>query len=171
MAAGLPVMIEAGTLLDEPFWYQDDLWAGHYILVTGYDDAARTFIVQDTYKSADRKMSYDELDKTWQTFNRVYFVLYPHDQVKLVEELIGENLVYQQNRQNALDAAIAETRSDPKTRLPGLTWARTWCILNGIGKRLMLMIPPASWVCLSVCCATSLGRSWPISMAVAMTSC
>jgi hypothetical protein len=112
MAAGLPVMIEAGTLLDEPYWHKDDLWAGHYILVTGYDDAARTFIVQDTYKSADRKMSYDELDKTWQTFNRVYFVLYPHDQVKLVEELIGENLVYQQNRQNALDAAIAETRSD-----------------------------------------------------------
>jgi hypothetical protein len=95
MAAGLPVMIEAGTLLDEPFWYQDDLWAGHYILVTGYDDAARTFIVQDTYKSADRKMSYDELDKTWQTFNRVYFVLYPHDQVKpLWKSLIGSNWVY-----------------------------------------------------------------------------
>jgi hypothetical protein len=113
LAAGLPVMIEAGTLLDEPFWYQDDLWAGHYLLVTGYDDSTLTFIVQDTYKSADRKMSYQELDETWQTFNRVYFVLYPHDQVTLVEQLISENLVYQQNRQNALDTAIEETRLNP----------------------------------------------------------
>jgi hypothetical protein len=113
LAEGLPVMIEAGTLLDEPFWYQDDLWAGHYLLVTGYDDSTLTFIVQDTYKSADRKMSYQELDETWQTFNRVYFVLYPHDQVKLVEQLIGENLVYQQNRQHALDAAIEDSRLHP----------------------------------------------------------
>jgi hypothetical protein len=114
LAAGLPMMIESGTLLDEPFWYQDDLWAGHYILVTGYDDATQTFIVQDTYKSADRKMSYQELDETWKTFNRVYFVLFPHDQQSVVHELIGSSMIYEQNRQNALDRAMAETRTNPQ---------------------------------------------------------
>jgi hypothetical protein len=113
IAAGLPVMIEAGTLLDEPFWYQDDLWAGHYLLVTGYDDASRSFTVQDTYRSADLKMSYDELDATWQTFNRVYFVLYPLEEQETVKNLIGSSWIYQQNRQQALDAAITETRVDP----------------------------------------------------------
>jgi tetratricopeptide (TPR) repeat protein len=118
LAAGLPVMIEAGTLLDEPFWNQDDLWAGHYLLVTGYDDASQTFVVQDTYRSADLKMSYQELDATWQTFNRVYFVLFPFDQQEMVQRLIGDNLIYRQNRQNALDTAITETRTDPTNPFP-----------------------------------------------------
>jgi len=114
IAAGLPVMIETGTSLDEPYWYQDDLWAGHYLVVTGYDDSSRTFIVQDTYRSADLQMGYQELDAAWQTFNRVYFVLFPHEEQETVRSLIGINWIYQNNRQYALDVATAEIQADPE---------------------------------------------------------
>ncbi len=43
VAAGFPVMIEETFMMDESYWPNDDRWAGHYLLVTGYDDASQRF--------------------------------------------------------------------------------------------------------------------------------
>lgn len=114
LAAGLPVMIEEGTSLDQSYWPNDDRWAAHYLLLTGYDDTRQVFTGQDTYYGADKKISFPELDKAWQTFNRVYILLYPPDQEATVKSILGEQWDVDYNRQYALQVAEAETQSDPQ---------------------------------------------------------
>jgi len=112
LAAGIPVQIEAGETIEGDYWPDDDNWAGHYVLLTGYDDAAQTFTYQDTYKSADQTASYVEIDKFWQQFNRVYILVYLPDQEQTVRDILGSNWDEEVNRRNALEAAQAEIRAD-----------------------------------------------------------
>ena len=112
LASGIPVQIEAGETIEGDYWPDDDNWAGHYVLLTGYDDAAQTFTYQDTYKSADQTASYVELDKFWQQFNRVYILVYLPDQEQTVRDILGSNWDEEVNRRNALEAAQAEIRAD-----------------------------------------------------------
>ncbi|MEA4907457.1 MAG: C39 family peptidase, partial [Anaerolineaceae bacterium] len=79
IAAGIPVMIEESFYLDEAFWYNDDRWAGHYLLVTGYDDASGTFVTQDTFVAPNRRLTYDQLNQNWQSFNRAYLLVFPSE--------------------------------------------------------------------------------------------
>ncbi len=113
-AAGLPVVIEEGFYLEENYWPNDDRWAGHYLLLTAYDDSTSTFTVQDSFLGANRTVSYKDLDSTWQTFNRVYFLVFPPEQEEQVRMLLGEDWDETVNRQNALDAARAETQDQPE---------------------------------------------------------
>ncbi len=46
-AAGFPVLIEETFRFDENYWPNDDRWAGHYLLVNGYDDQKQAFLTQD----------------------------------------------------------------------------------------------------------------------------
>jgi tetratricopeptide (TPR) repeat protein len=117
IAAGMPVMIEEGLMLDEAYWANDDLWSGHYLLLTGYDDANEIFIAQDTFRGPNRVVSYDDLDESWKSFNRVYFVLYPPEQRATVEYILGESIDHDANRQIALDAAQAEIDEDAEDAL------------------------------------------------------
>jgi hypothetical protein len=39
---------------DETYWPNDDQWAGHYLLLTGYDDDRQAFIAQDTFAEQTR---------------------------------------------------------------------------------------------------------------------
>jgi len=112
LASGIPVQIEAGEIIEGDYWPDDDNWAGHYVLLTGYDDAAQTFTYQDTYKSADQTASYAELDKFWQQFNRVYILVYLPAQEQTVRGILGSNWDEEVNRRNALEAAQAEIRAD-----------------------------------------------------------
>jgi hypothetical protein len=116
LSVGIPVMIEEGEYLtpQEAAHANDDLWAGHYILITAYDDAAQTFTYQDTWKGPDLTRPYAEVDEFWQQFNRVYILLYTPDQEPLVREILGADWDEDANRQNALLAAQAETGSDPQ---------------------------------------------------------
>jgi tetratricopeptide (TPR) repeat protein len=114
LSIGMPIMIEEGTELDTEYWPNDDSWAGHYLLLTGYDDRAQTFTGQDTYYGADRQISYQKLDQNWKAFNRVYFVLYPHEREAEVRGILGPDWDLDFNRQQALEAAKNETVSDPQ---------------------------------------------------------
>jgi len=114
LAAGLPVMVEESFYFDEPFWTNDDLWAAHYLLVTGYDDATQTFIGQDSFRGADQRIPYETLDENWQAFNRVYIMVYPPGKEPNVQAILGENWDPDANRQHALQVAQAETESDPQ---------------------------------------------------------
>lgn len=114
LAIGMPVMIEEGTVLDAGYWPNDDRWAGHYLLLTGYDDNTQTFTGQDTYYGADRQIPYKKLDENWKTFNRVYILLYPHEREAEVKAILGPDWDQDFNRQQALEIAQAETEKDPQ---------------------------------------------------------
>ncbi len=88
LAAGYPVLIEKGT-------FSRDItgkisWMGHYNVLTGYDDAAQIFIVQDSLLSADYKISYDFLLSEWRGFNYIFQVIFPPNQQERVKSILGE---------------------------------------------------------------------------------
>ena len=114
LAAGMPVMIEESFHFEQPYWPKDDLWAAHYLLLTGYDDATSTFTAQDSFYGADRKVPYQKLDEYWQSFNRVYIMVYPPEQEPVIEAILGADWDRDANRQRALETAQAETRVQPQ---------------------------------------------------------
>ena len=114
LANGFPVVVEEGMHLQEAFWFEDDRWAGHYLLLTAYDDTTQAFTVQDSLEGADRSVRYTDLDANWQTFNRVFLVVYPSEAEDQVSALLGADWNADVNRQRALDTAQAETLSQPK---------------------------------------------------------
>jgi len=114
IAAGLPVMIEEGELLEGEYWPNDDRWAGHYLLLTGYDDAAQSFIAQDTFRSPDRNVPYQSVQDNWQAFNYVYLLVFRPDQEEMVRSILGEDWDADINRQKALELAETQTETDPQ---------------------------------------------------------
>ena len=113
LAAGIPVMLEESYYFEEPYWKNDDLWAAHYFLATGYDEAAQIFIGQDSFYGSDRRVPYDKLDAYWQAFNRVYILIYLPHQEETVKAILGPNWDPDANRQHALEVAQAETQTTP----------------------------------------------------------
>lgn len=114
IAAGLPVMVEESFYFDEIYWPNDDRWAAHYNLVTGYDDAEGIFITQDSFRGADQRIPYATLDEYWQSFNRVYILAFPPEWEERVKAILGEHWDPDFNRQHALEVAQAETKKDPE---------------------------------------------------------
>jgi tetratricopeptide (TPR) repeat protein len=110
LAAGLPVIIEEGYTIEEG----GGGWAAHYLLVTGYDDAQRAFIVQDTNKGADQSLAYETLDQGWQAFNRVYLYLYRPEDQATIDSLLGVDADADANRQRALETARSEIDAEPQ---------------------------------------------------------
>jgi hypothetical protein len=87
IAAGFPVVAEKG-------YYENDTvgisWMGHYQFVTGFDEAKREVIVQDTYNDGPNfHISYDEFMKGWRSFNYVFVVVYPTTRDRDVMALLG----------------------------------------------------------------------------------
>ncbi|MEX2161284.1 MAG: C39 family peptidase [Anaerolineales bacterium] len=113
LAAGIPVMIEEGEIIlnQGP---NDDNWAAHYILITGYDDGSGSFTYQDSFRGPDQAKTYDEVDEYWQQFNRIYILAYLPDQEETVKAILGADWDEDTNRQNALAMAQAETVADPQ---------------------------------------------------------
>lgn len=119
LAAGIPVMVEESFYFEEPFWMNDDLWAAHYLLLTGYNNTQRIFTGQDSFLGPDRKVRYEVLDEYWQTFNRVYVLIYTPQQEDTVKAILGPHWDADFNRQHALEVAEMETQSDPEN---AFTW-------------------------------------------------
>ncbi|PKO06394.1 MAG: hypothetical protein CVU41_06640 [Chloroflexi bacterium HGW-Chloroflexi-3] len=114
IAAGFPVMIEEAFKFDESYWPNDDKWAGHYFLVTGYDDQLDAFLGQDSYYGADRWVDYDLLENQWQSFNYVYTIIYLPDQEETIKSILGEHWDRDANRQYALEKSRQETINTPE---------------------------------------------------------
>ncbi len=113
IAAGFPVLIEESFYFDQPYWPNDDLWAAHYLLLTGYDDDSQVFIGQDSFHGADQRVSYTTLDEYWQIFNRVYLLVYLPGQGAALQSILGADWDPDANRQHALDEAQVETQAEP----------------------------------------------------------
>ncbi|MCW5876191.1 MAG: C39 family peptidase [Anaerolineales bacterium] len=114
LAAGIPVMVEKGHIIEEVYFANDDYWNGHYALVTGYDDARGEFVYQDSFNGPDQRMGYAEFDMWWQQFNRVYTLVFLPHQEPDVQAILGADWDDNANRQNALVTARLETEADPQ---------------------------------------------------------
>ncbi|MBI9043846.1 MAG: tetratricopeptide repeat protein [Anaerolineaceae bacterium] len=112
LAAEIPVMIESSFLMEEKFWYEDDRWAGHYLLLTGYDDLREVFIVQDSFKSANQTKSYEDLNNRWQHFNYAYLLVFPPEKEEQIQTILGSDWDVELNRQHALNLAREENLLD-----------------------------------------------------------
>ena len=115
LAAGYPVTIEGTTSLnpDDSGWINDDLWAAHYLLLTGYDDNAQTFTAQDPYRGPDKMIPYDQLISEWKPFNYLYMIIYLPEEETELRGLLGSNWDPDLNRQTSLAASQAATANDP----------------------------------------------------------
>ena len=91
LANGIPVMIEEGDELAQQYWPDDDMWAGHFLLITGYDDVEGVFIAQDSFRQADLKVPYEDTDRRWKYFNRVFILVYQAYQEETVQTILGED--------------------------------------------------------------------------------
>ena len=121
IAAKYPVIIEGTTSLnpDDTGWPDDDLWAAHYLLLTGYDDTAQTFTAQDAYHGPDQKIPYKQLVSEWEPFNYLYIVVYLPNEEAEIRTLLGSNWDEKQNRENALAIAQDATVKNPSD---GFAW-------------------------------------------------
>jgi hypothetical protein len=115
LAANYPVIVESTTSLnpEDTGWPDDDLWAAHYLLLTGYDDSTQTFTAQDTYRGPDKKVPYEQLESEWKPFNYLYMILYLPEQEDEIKSILASNWDLDLNRQRALEFAQAATVADP----------------------------------------------------------
>ena len=112
LAAGFPVTVEEAFIMEESYWMNDDRWAGHYLLLTGYNDATQRFTAQDPFLAPNISVPYSVLDDHWKAFNRVYIVLYPPEQRETVKSILGPHWDASYNRQHALEVSEREIELD-----------------------------------------------------------
>jgi hypothetical protein len=106
VAAGFPVIIEKGI---HP---SDDWWMGHYVVVSGYDDAWGRLIVQDSLVMADYPIPYEDVEQRgWRDFNNLYLVIYPPEREAGLIALLGEHADGEVNLRYALERATHETQA------------------------------------------------------------
>jgi tetratricopeptide (TPR) repeat protein len=112
IAAGYPVIVEKGYIIESEG--PDAGWAGHYLLLTGYDDNRKIFIAQDSFKGPDEVVPYEVVEEGWHAFNDVYIVLFPEEKRETVEDLLGTDANPDVNRSRALEKVQTMTESDPE---------------------------------------------------------
>jgi hypothetical protein len=112
IASGLPVMVEKGyeIVSDGP----DNGWAGHYLLLTGYDLNRRIFIAQDTFLGADQEISFEALESGWEAFNWVYMVVYPVSAPPPLESILGPDFDVESNRLRTIERSQRALQVDPE---------------------------------------------------------
>lgn len=110
LAAGYPVLIEKGE-------YQRDTsgavsWMGHYQFITGYNEANKTFLIQDTYIDGPNfKVAYEKLENEWRAFNYIFMVVYPADREQEIQSLLGNWSDAEWANRHALELAERDIKS------------------------------------------------------------
>lgn len=89
-------------------------WMGHYLLMTGYDDAAQTFYTDDSYIGENTPYSYEYVQNFWQHFNYTYLVVYSASREAELKALLGTDADEFQNKVNSLERARTEASSNPQ---------------------------------------------------------
>jgi hypothetical protein len=112
LAMGYPVVVEKGYVIvsDGP----DNGWAGHYMLLTGYDDSRQVFVGQDSFIGPDREISYTDLEVAWKAFNHVFMYVYPVADPAPLESILGPDFDVDVNRERALARAQRKIELDPE---------------------------------------------------------
>lgn len=130
IAAGHPVIIETGYA---PEGYD---WIGHYRTVVGYDDGQQLFYVYDSYLGSGQageglSVPYDQFDRDWQAFNRVFIVIYLRENEAEVARILGELADPVQAAEHALLVAQQEARANPQNQY---AWFNMGTALAKLGR-------------------------------------
>jgi len=112
IAAGYPVIIEKGYVIDSEG--PDAGWAGHYLLLTGYDDTEEFFTAQDSFLGPDEVVSYATLYEGWGAFNYVYMYIYPSEQSATIEAFLVPDTDLDVNRNRTLQRMQEMVETDPE---------------------------------------------------------
>ncbi len=116
IAGGFPVLIEKGAYITDTTGTLS--WMGHYNLLTGYDDAAGNFIVQDSYFQPDYLIPYATIQDEWRSFNYTFIVVYPSNYEERLFSILGDYVDEQKSYEIALQIASNETAAlQPVNRL------------------------------------------------------
>jgi tetratricopeptide (TPR) repeat protein len=107
LRAGYPVIVATWHVRDA----RDQL--GHYRLVSGYDDGAQEFILQDSLDGPDLPIGYRELDELWRVYNRTYVLAFPLERSAEVAVLVGAEMDDQTMYEQALERARQEASNPP----------------------------------------------------------
>ncbi len=116
VANGFPIVAEKGI-------YEQDTsnrisWMGHYLFVTGYDDNAQTLLTQDSYLNGPNyHVKYDDFEQGWDSFDRLFYIVYPADREDQVMSLLGSYADARWAAQHALDLANEEIKTATGTPL------------------------------------------------------
>lgn len=89
IAAGFPVVVEKGEVLHGEYGPGSTGWMGHYMVFSGYDDAGKFLIAQDSLAGPDQEYAYENLVTDWRAFNYIYLVIYPQDKETKVMQILG----------------------------------------------------------------------------------
>ncbi len=117
VANEFPVVIETGAMFEA---YD---WIGHYRALVAYDDVYQRFYFFDSFLGVGEgaqgvAISYDEVDRDWQAFNRTFIVVYEPRREGLLRGLLDSHWDAKEAAQLAFDAAQAEARLDPSNAFP-----------------------------------------------------
>ncbi len=140
IAEGYPVIVELG--LDPPGEYRWMDWYGHYLLVVAYDLADESIWVYDSWfgtseipgenaDQAGRQISFEDLDRYWNQFNRTYIVIFEEDERSEIEEIIGENIDDAAMWQGSLENTKEALRTDPQDEY---LWFNLGTVYNALGN-------------------------------------
>jgi len=89
VAGGYVVLIEKGVDVKDPATGKTS-WMSHYNVVSGYNDSAQEFIVQDSAYPANLGIKYDTLLQQWRPFDDNFLVVYSPDKEKALMSVLGE---------------------------------------------------------------------------------
>jgi hypothetical protein len=111
---GFPVVIERSHV------FEGGEWLGHYQTLVGYDDSQARFYIFDSWlgigDGAGINETYDEVDRAWRHFNRIFVVVYEPARESQLMQLLGSRVNPQDAAQHAFSVAQDEAlanREDP----------------------------------------------------------
>jgi len=107
-----------GVILETGYDVVGEGWMGHYLTVIGYDDNQSVLYGLDTYLGDGKDNlgyheHYDDIDRRWQMFNRLYMVFYPKEREGELAALLGSDADLNYNWQHALNVAKLDASSHP----------------------------------------------------------
>ncbi|MGB2963213.1 MAG: C39 family peptidase [Anaerolineales bacterium] len=115
IASGYPVLVEKGDIREDSSGKIS--WMGHYLFLTGYDDLAGEFVIQDSYQPEvaipvkNTREDYQTLLEGWRSFNYLFMVVYPPADQEVVLGLLGDWADPSWAYQQALEIAEREIQT------------------------------------------------------------
>ncbi len=124
-----------GVIMETGYDVAGEGWMGHYLTVIGYDDAQNTLYGLDTYlgdgpDSLGFHEDYNDINRRWMHFNRVYLVIYPKSRESELAAILGPDADFNYNANHALTVAKAEAATQASTPYPWFNMGTSYVLLH-----------------------------------------
>lgn len=122
ISKGIPVVLNHRLSLRED--------AGHYTVARGYDKDAGVMVINDSYYGPERRVSYSEIERLWEYFNRRYIPVYRTQDRPLVDAILDADAKESTMLQRALAANQARVNETPNNANAWANLGETHFLLN-----------------------------------------